>query len=67
MHSPDTFCFVCRKFITTRARKHPALASAEMCEAYNSCFSMPVGNQDRTWAPHLTYDYCKKTLVGKSC
>ena len=66
-HSPDAFCFICGKFIKTRARKHFVLASAKMCEAYNSYFSMPVGDQDRTWAPHFACDYCKKTLEGKSC
>ena len=66
-HSPDAFCFICGEFIKTRARKHSVLASAKMCEAYNSYFSMPVGDQDRTWAPHFACDYCKKTLEGKSC
>ena len=59
-HFPDAFCFICGEFIKTRAKKHSVLASAKMCEAYNSYFSMPVGDQDRTWAPHFACDYCKK-------
>ena len=36
-----------------RARKHSALASAKMCEAFNSYCSMPVGDQDRTYGLHI--------------
>ena len=66
-HSPDTFCFICGKFVKTIARKHFVLASAKMCKAYNFYFSMPVPDQDRVWIPHFACDYCKKTLEGKSC
>ena len=66
-HSPHAFCFICGEFIKTRARKHSVLASAKMCEAYNSYFRMPVGDQDRTWAPHFACDYRKNTQEGKSC
>ena len=59
-HSPDTFCFICGEFIKTRARKHSVLASAKMCEAYNSYFIMPAGDQDRTWAPILLVTTAKK-------
>ena len=65
-YSSDAFCFICGELIKTRARKHSVLASAKMCEAYKSYFNMPVGDQDRTWAPHFACDYCKKTLEGKS-
>ncbi|KAL6461702.1 hypothetical protein MHYP_G00298470 [Metynnis hypsauchen] len=35
-----------------------------MCEAYKAYFGMPVGDQDKPWAPHFTYEHCKKTLEG---
>ncbi|KAM5191561.1 uncharacterized protein ACMZJ9_000347 [Mantella aurantiaca] len=35
-----------------------------MCEAYKVYFGMPVGDQDKSWAPHVTCEYCKKTLEG---
>ncbi|XP_073506717.1 uncharacterized protein [Phyllobates terribilis] len=35
-----------------------------MCEAYKAYFGMPVGYQDKSWAPHFTCEYCKKTLEG---
>ena len=65
-HSTDAFCFVCGEFIKTRAKKHSVLASAVLCKAYKSYFGMPVGDQNRSWAPHFACDYCKKTLEGKS-
>ncbi|XP_058879386.1 uncharacterized protein LOC131736994 [Acipenser ruthenus] len=39
-------------------------ASAKMCEAYKAYFGMPVGDQDKPWAPHFTCEHCKKTLEG---
>ncbi|KAL7849486.1 hypothetical protein SRHO_G00211090 [Serrasalmus rhombeus] len=33
-----------------------------MCEAYKAYFGMPVGDQDKPWAPHFTCEHCKKTL-----
>ena len=61
----DTFCYVCGQFIKTRARKYSVKAYCKMCEAYKAYFGMPVGDQDKSWAPHFTCEYCKKTLEGK--
>ncbi|KAL6465610.1 hypothetical protein MHYP_G00257430 [Metynnis hypsauchen] len=36
-----------------------------MCEAYKAYFGMPVGDQDKPWAPHFTCEHCKKTLEGE--
>ena len=65
-HSADSFCFICGQIIKTRAKKHFVLASVKMCEAYKAYFGMPVGGQDKSWAPHFSCDYCKMTLEGKS-
>ncbi|XP_076362941.1 uncharacterized protein LOC143253262 [Tachypleus tridentatus] len=35
-----------------------------MCEAYKSYFGMPVGDQDKPWAPQFTCEHWKKTLEG---
>ncbi|XP_051563221.1 uncharacterized protein LOC127446368 [Myxocyprinus asiaticus] len=37
-------------------------ASAKMCEAYKAYFGMPVGDQDKSWAPHFNCEHCKKKL-----
>ncbi|KAL6458377.1 hypothetical protein MHYP_G00336070 [Metynnis hypsauchen] len=38
-----------------------------MCEAYKAYFGMPVGDQDKQWAPHFTCEHCKKTLEVPHC
>ncbi|KAM5148072.1 uncharacterized protein ACMZJ9_011728 [Mantella aurantiaca] len=65
LRSADAFCYVCGHFIKTRARKYSVKACRKMCEAYKAYFGMPVGDQDKSWAPHVTCEYCKKTLEGK--
>ncbi|XP_076327901.1 uncharacterized protein LOC143234422 [Tachypleus tridentatus] len=45
-------------------KRYTVTASAKMCEAYKAYFSMPVGDQDKPWAPHFTCEYCKKSLEG---
>ncbi|KAM5145528.1 uncharacterized protein ACMZJ9_012878 [Mantella aurantiaca] len=64
LRSADAFCYVCGHFIKTRARKYSVKACQKMCEAYKAYFGMPVGDQDKSWAPHVTCEYCKKTLEG---
>lgn len=65
LHPADAFCYVCGQFIKTRARKFSVKACRKMCEAYKAYFGMPVGDLDKSWAPHFTCEYCKKTLEGK--
>jgi hypothetical protein len=64
-HPADAFCYACGQFIKTRAKIYSVEASAKMCEAYKAYFGMPVGDQDKPWAPHFTCEHCKKTLEGK--
>ena len=49
----------------SRAGKYSVQAAIRMCEACNAYFGLPVGNQDKSWALHFVYDYCKKILQGK--
>ncbi|XP_076365832.1 uncharacterized protein LOC143254555 [Tachypleus tridentatus] len=58
------YSFVCGQFIKTRAKTYSVTASAKMYEAYKAYFGMPVGDQDKPWAPHFTSEHCKKTLEG---
>ncbi|XP_061433243.1 uncharacterized protein LOC133358811 [Lethenteron reissneri] len=64
-HPADAFCYVCGQLIKTRAKKYSVEASAKMCEAYKAYFGMPVGDQDKLWAPHFTCEQCKNTLEGR--
>ncbi|XP_053650631.1 uncharacterized protein [Cherax quadricarinatus] len=63
-HSPDVFCYLCSQFIKTRAKKFSVTASKKMCETCKAYFGMPVGDQDKIWAPHVACEQCKKTLEG---
>ncbi|XP_037400093.1 uncharacterized protein LOC119264997 isoform X2 [Pygocentrus nattereri] len=57
IHPADAFCYVCGHFTKTRVKKYSVEASAKMCEAYKAYFGMPVGDQDKPWAPHFTCWY----------
>lgn len=65
LHPAHAFCYVCGQFIKTRAKKFSVKSCHKMCEAYKAYFGMAVGDQDKSWAPHFTCEYCKKTLEGK--
>ncbi|XP_061411223.1 protein LMBR1L-like isoform X2 [Lethenteron reissneri] len=58
-HPADAFCYVCGQFIKARAKEYSVEASAKMGEAYKAYFGMPVGDQDKPWAPHFTCEQCK--------
>src|SRR6218665_1799872 len=62
LHPADAFCYVRGQFIKTKARKYSMKACRKMCEAYKTYYGMPVGDQDKSWAPHFTCEYCTKTL-----
>ena len=63
-YSADSFCYVCGEFFAKRAKKHclnNCIRVGDACLAY---FGMPVGDQDKRWAPHVMRDYCRRTLKG---
>ncbi|XP_061431765.1 uncharacterized protein LOC133357688 [Lethenteron reissneri] len=63
-HPVDAFCYIRGQFTKIRAKKYSVKVSAKMCEAYKAHFDMPVGDQDKPFAPHFTCEQCKKTLEG---
>ena len=56
LHPADAFCYVCGQFIKTRVRKYSVKACRKMCEAYKAYLGMPVEDQEKSWAPHFTYE-----------
>ncbi|XP_062816321.1 uncharacterized protein LOC103282261 [Anolis carolinensis] len=62
--APDKFCYVCGEFIRTGKNKFSLATSVRMREAYEAYFGMPVRHQDKAWVPHITCEFCKKTLEG---
>ena len=63
-YSAGSFCYVYREFFAKRAKKHCLNNCIRAGEAYLAYFGMPVGDQDKRWAPHVIYDYCRRTLEG---
>jgi len=62
--SADSFCYICGYFIRVRAKKHAIKEPSKIHEAYKAYFGMSIGDQDKTWAPHVTCEHCTKTLEG---
>lgn len=46
------------------AKKHCLESCSRATEAYHAYFGMPVGDQDKRWAPHIICEYCCRTLEG---
>lgn len=61
-HNPDCFCYVCGVFLGSKAVKHRIKDANNFCLAYSSYFGMPVGDQDKKWAPHVVCGCCRSTL-----
>lgn len=62
--SPDSFCYVCGHYIGPSQVKYKICINNKFCEAYNGYFGMPMGDQDKPWAPHFTCGSCRSTLEG---
>lgn len=60
----DSFCYVCGEFFAKRAKKYYLDSCTRAKEAYHAYFGIPVGDQDKRWAPHVICDYCRRTLEG---
>ena len=63
--SPDEFCYICGEFIKLRSKKFAIKKYSTTCYAYKAYFGMPIGDQDKNWAPHVTCLHCTRTLEGK--
>ena len=48
--------------VSSLQKKHPLKSSIRAKEAYHAYFGMPVGDQDKRWAPHVMCEYCRHTL-----
>ncbi len=63
-YSADSFCYVCGEFFAKNAKKHYLESCCHAKEAYHAYFGMPVGDQEKHWAPHIIREYCRRTLEG---
>jgi len=60
--SPDNFCYVCGKFLTTKTCKRKINLDHSYAKAYESYFGMKIGDQDKPWAPTYICGTCSRTL-----
>ena len=63
--SADDFCYICGKFIKFRGTKIVLKKHSSICQAYHFYFGIPIGDQNKKWAPHVSCGHCSKTLLGK--
>lgn len=61
----DSFCYICGEFIKVREKKYDLSKNLKICEAYQTYFNLPVKNQDKKWAPHVSCNSCRYILEGK--
>lgn len=56
----DSFCYVCGSYIM----KHKVKTISSLVKlAYHQYFGMKVGDQDKTWAPHVICISCNCNLT----
>ncbi|XP_068201934.1 uncharacterized protein [Palaemon carinicauda] len=63
-NSPDTFSYVCGYYIGKKQVLHKIVKGAKLWIAYRLYFGMPMGDQDKPWAPHVICGSCRSTLEG---
>ena len=51
--SADSFCYVCGLYISLKQVKYKIKLEAKFVFAYESCFGMKIGDQDKSWSPHV--------------
>lgn len=58
-NSADSFCYVCGRFCTVTEKKKISHLTKKYYHAYFGC---KLGDQDKTWAPHVICKLCEVTL-----
>lgn len=61
---PDNFCYVCGHYVSSKQLKYNIARDTKYYDAYNVYFGMPIGDQDKSWAPHIICKSCRSTLEG---
>ena len=55
----DSFCYTCAEFVFKENRR---TIDKFYMKAYYTYFKIKLGNQDKTWAPHIICKSCKESL-----
>lgn len=59
VHHPDIFCYICGEYTLLENRK---TISDFVKRAYLGYFGVKLGDQDKTWAPHIVCKTCTEHL-----
>jgi hypothetical protein len=60
VNHPDNFCYVCGKYTTCDQRKN---LTKRVTIAYKYYFGCIIGDQDKSWAPHVCCTMCYSGLT----
>ena len=58
-NNPNKFCYICGK-LTFAKEKHSI--TSHIKKLYKAYFHCDIGDQEKTWAPHVCSLTCVKTL-----
>ena len=58
-NNPDIFCYICGCFTLPRQRRN---INSFVKRIYLAYFGVPLGDQDKSWAPHQVCTTCVETL-----
>jgi len=58
-NKPDIFCYVCGEYTLLPQRNS---VTSFIKQAYDAYFGMKLGDQDKTWAPHMVCKSCTEHL-----
>lgn len=58
-NKPDSFCYICGSYTLLRQRRNITLF---VKRAYKAYFHIPLGDQDKKWAPHVVCHNCEEML-----
>ena len=56
---PDSFCYICGKFTIKKNRRS---ITRFVTDAYRAYFDLVLGDQDKSWAPHIVCNVCSCIL-----
>ena len=65
MSSVTRLVLLCMRILHRfQATKHKISAGMKLVTAYSAYFGVTIGDQDKTWSPHVCYGNCRSTLEG---
>ena len=60
--SHNGFCYVCGVFVNVKSVKYTIVEGNFYCSTYKAYFGVQVGDQDKSWVPHMVCGSCGSTL-----